>query len=69
MQRAHISVQAITTIMGMQSKIKEKLEHTGQNHAEWQEATATDSTAHAQSCSAWEAVRAHACAPLITLLC
>lgn len=37
----HFCVQAITTIMGMQSKNKEKLEHTGQNRAEWQEATAS----------------------------
>lgn len=38
---AQFYVQAVTTIMGKQSKNKEKLGHTGQNHAEWQEATAS----------------------------
>lgn len=33
--------QAVITIMSKQSKNMEKLEHTGQSHAEWQEVTAS----------------------------
>lgn len=56
--------------MGKQSKNKEKLEHTGQNHTECQEATASRQPQHMSNpAPPQKPMKVHACVPLIILLC